>query len=61
MGFMKPDQGEVNILGMNCFEDAKQVQSQLGYLPGRNCFYGGYDRSRVYSFYGSNEKYEEYG
>ena len=38
MGFMKPDQGEVNILGMNCFEDAKQVQSQLGYLPGEIAF-----------------------
>lgn len=38
MGFMKPDQGEVNILGMNCFEDAKQVQAQLGYLPGEIAF-----------------------
>lgn len=38
MGFMKPDQGDVKILGMNCFDDAKQVQGKLGYLPGEIAF-----------------------
>lgn len=36
--FMKPRQGEVNIFRHDCFEDAKQVQSQLGYLPGEIAF-----------------------
>lgn len=38
MGFIKPDQGNVSILGMNCFEESAQVQAQLGYLPGEIAF-----------------------
>lgn len=38
MGFMKPDQGVVKILGMNCFDEAKKVQENLGYLPGEIAF-----------------------
>lgn len=38
MGFMKPDQGDVRILGLNCFDEAKKVQENLGYLPGEIAF-----------------------
>lgn len=34
MGFIRPDLGNVSILGMDCFEKAAEVQKQLGYLPG---------------------------
>lgn len=38
MGFMKPNQGDVRILGLNCFDEAKKVQENLGYLPGEIAF-----------------------
>ena len=38
MGFIKPDQGEVAILDMDCFEKAPQVQEKVGYLPGEIAF-----------------------
>ena len=38
MGFMKPDQGEVKILGMDCFDDSANVQEKVGYLPGEIAF-----------------------
>lgn len=38
MGFVKPDFGDVKILGMDCFKKAPEVQSQLGYLPGEIAF-----------------------
>lgn len=38
MGFIKPDHGEVKILGLDCFEKANLVQKELGYLPGEIAF-----------------------
>ena len=38
MGFIKPDQGEVKIQGLECFEKANLVQKELGYLPGEIAF-----------------------
>lgn len=38
MGFIKPDQGTVSILGMDCFQDAAQIHRHLGYLPGEIAF-----------------------
>lgn len=38
MGFIKPDQGEVAILDMDCFEKTPQVQEKVGYLPGEIAF-----------------------
>lgn len=38
MGFMKPDQGHVQILGMDCFNDSAKVQEKVGYLPGEIAF-----------------------
>lgn len=38
MGFIKPDSGSVNILGMDCFLEADKIQRSLGYLPGEIAF-----------------------
>lgn len=38
MGFIRPDGGTVSLLGMDCFRDAKQIQRQVGYLPGEIAF-----------------------
>lgn len=34
MGFIKPTSGEAEISGHNCWEDAQQIHSLVGYLPG---------------------------
>ncbi|MCF2555598.1 ABC transporter ATP-binding protein [Faecalicatena contorta] len=38
MGFLKPDSGNVRILGMDCFHDAHKIAGSLGYLPGEIAF-----------------------
>lgn len=38
MGFIKPDQGTVSIMGMDCFQESSKVQEVLGYLPGEIAF-----------------------
>ena len=38
MGFMKPDSGVVQIHGLDCFQDAAQIQKMVGYLPGEMSF-----------------------
>lgn len=38
MGFIRPDKGSVKIGGLDCFEDADQIQKSLGYLPGEIAF-----------------------
>ena len=38
MGFIRPDSGEVSILGMDCFADAAAIAPKLGYLPGEIAF-----------------------
>ncbi len=38
MGFIKPDQGRVSIMGMDCFTQRKKVQDLIGYLPGEIAF-----------------------
>ncbi|SHK62466.1 ABC transporter ATP-binding protein [Hespellia stercorisuis] len=38
LGFIKPDQGKVNILGKDCFEQADEIKKSLGYLPGEIAF-----------------------
>ena len=34
MGFIRPDEGTVNINGLNCFSQRARIQEHLGYLPG---------------------------
>lgn len=38
MGFIKPDVGSVKILDMDCFTQAKDIQKNIGYLPGEIAF-----------------------
>lgn len=38
MGFIQPDDGKCQILGMDCFEYAPQIQKDLGYLAGEIAF-----------------------
>ena len=38
MGFSKPDSGLVQILGMDCWQEQKEIQKRIGYLPGEISF-----------------------
>ena len=38
MGFSKPQSGTVNILGLECLSNQKEIQGRLGYLPGEIAF-----------------------
>lgn len=38
LGFIRPDSGELSILGMDCFKQADRIQQSLGYLPGEIAF-----------------------
>ncbi|MEG1458598.1 MAG: ABC transporter ATP-binding protein [Acetivibrio sp.] len=38
MGFVKPDKGNLQIGGMDCFKQASEIQKNLGYLPGEMAF-----------------------
>ena len=38
MGFSKPQSGTVNILGLECISNQKEIQGRLGYLPGEIAF-----------------------
>lgn len=38
MGFMKPEKGVAKINGHNCFQNAPQIQNNLGYIPGEIAF-----------------------
>lgn len=34
MGFVRPDEGEVTIRGMDCFRERHRIMGELGYVPG---------------------------
>lgn len=38
MGFIKPDEGSLSILKMDCFKEADKIQRVLEYLPGEIAF-----------------------
>lgn len=38
LGFIRPDEGEVKIKGMDCFKEAPIIHNDLGYLPGEISF-----------------------
>lgn len=40
MGFVRPQKGKAEILGLDCFRDRPAVQRRLGYLPGENVCMG---------------------
>lgn len=41
MGFLTPDQGSAQILGMDCRTRSAEIMKQLGYLPGEIAFFEG--------------------
>ncbi|MDD2375017.1 MAG: ABC transporter ATP-binding protein [Eubacteriales bacterium] len=38
MGFMKPDSGDCSIDGLDCYQQAPEIQRRLGYIPGEISF-----------------------
>ena len=38
MGFVKPQKGELRILGMDCFKEADKIHKHVGYLAGEIAF-----------------------
>ena len=34
MGFIRPDEGDARINGLDCFRNRARIQERLGYLPG---------------------------
>lgn len=38
MGFSKPQKGSASILGMDCWAEATQIKTRIGYLPGEIAF-----------------------
>lgn len=39
MGFIKPQSGNCQINGLNCWKDRDRIQEQLGYIPGEISFF----------------------
>lgn len=39
LGFIKPDDGQVKINGMDCFSEAAEIHQSLGYLAGELAFF----------------------
>lgn len=39
LGFIKPQQGQCSILGLDCWNQSVQIQRNLGYLPGEISFF----------------------
>lgn len=39
MGFLKPQQGNCYINGLDCWKDAAKIQRDLGYIPGEIAFF----------------------
>ena len=38
MGFLKPDQGEVTVKGLDAWKDAEEIKQYIGYVPGEIAF-----------------------
>lgn len=38
LGFIRPDQGAVSIMALDCFADAAAIAANIGYLPGEIAF-----------------------
>lgn len=38
MGFIKPDEGTVKVMGMDAWKDAEKIKPLIGYLPGEIAF-----------------------
>lgn len=52
MGFLTPDKGTSQILGMDCRNGSAQIMKQLGYLPGEIAFFDGMSGMEFLDFMG---------
>ena len=50
LGFMRPDQGKCSIAGLDCVEQAPEIQRRLGYIPGEIAFPDGMNGDEFLSF-----------
>ncbi|MDD2978494.1 MAG: ABC transporter ATP-binding protein [Hespellia sp.] len=50
MGFIKPDSGQVKIMGKDCFKRADEIRRHLGYLPGEIAFMDSMSGTEFISF-----------
>jgi len=50
LGFMRPDKGKCHIAGLDCIEEAPEVQKHLGYIPGEIVFPDGMYGDEFLSF-----------
>ncbi|HKL80123.1 MAG TPA: ABC transporter ATP-binding protein [Mobilitalea sp.] len=52
MGFLTPDKGTSQILGMDCRNKSSNIMKQLGYLPGEIAFFDGMNGIEFLNFMG---------
>jgi ABC-2 type transport system ATP-binding protein len=50
MGFLTPDKGSVQILGLDCRSNSADIMKHLGYLPGEIAFFDGMNGLEFLSF-----------
>jgi ABC-2 type transport system ATP-binding protein len=50
LGFMKPDKGSCSIKGLDCTQDAPEIQKSLGYIPGEITFLDGMNGDEFLKF-----------
>lgn len=50
MGFIKPKSGKCTINGLNCWDDCKDIQKNLGYIPGEINFFDDMTGTEFLSF-----------
>lgn len=51
MGFLRPQQGQCSISGMDCWSDSAKIQKSLGYIPGEMAFPFGMTSTGFLRFY----------
>lgn len=61
MGFLRPDNGTAQILGMDCFQDAHKIATSLGYLPGEIAFMDSMTGIEFLRFIGSMKGMKDLG
>lgn len=59
MGFLTPDKGSSQILGMDCRNNSADIMKQLGYLPGEIAFIDGMSGMDFLSFMGNMRNMHE--
>ncbi|SHK00472.1 ABC-2 type transport system ATP-binding protein [Hathewaya proteolytica DSM 3090] len=53
MGFIRPDKGQCNIFGMDCYKYAAEIQKSLGYLAGEISFLDDLNGTQMMEFMAS--------